>query len=693
MESSFRIGEWLVEPLQNRLVRGDTRVKLDPKVMQVLLYLAERPNEVALKEKIIETVWDGTFVTDEVLTNAIFELRKALGDDAKDPRFIQTVPRKGYRLLRPVEAANGAPRPKIALAAVIVVVVVAAAAGFYFVRNEAPDVEIRTVPVTGFPGAEEWPALSPDGNRIAFVWDRGKSGPHKSLHVQMIGSGEPLRLTDSVLHEFSPVWSPDGKEVAFLRETELGESRESDVLVISALGGPVRRLATVGAVDIPGGGRSPGIAWSPDGRFLAVVDQESRDEPQAIFLLSLESGEKRRLSSPPLHVMGDTQPTFSPHGKTLAFARMPGFAQNQIYVQEIDGGEPRLLATDEGWITDLDWTADGLAIVFVSASEREAGTSLFKVSTSGGLPGRLSFGEMAHTLSISRTGDRLVHDRRSWFNTDIWRIDGPAAGERGEPTRLIASSRMDWGPEYSPDGTRIAFASEWSGRNNIWVCEDDGTGCIQLTHMERANPPRWSPDGKRLVHRGRENDTEIRLYVTEVEGGFTRALPGTDSRDGQPSWSHDGRWLYFTSERTGARQIWKMPAEGGNATQITRNGGVNPRESVDGRFLYYADRWGKCSIRRVSVNGGEERSVLAGQGTFTMGWALWGEQLVYVTSDQGDPRLHVDVRDIESEEVRRIFSSPEDLAIGMSVSPDGRWVLISKNEPASSDIMLVEGFR
>ncbi len=657
--------------------------------MQVLLYLAERPNEVAVKEKIIESVWEGAFVTDEVLTNAIFELRKALGDDAKEPRFIQTVPRKGYRLLAPVETVADTRRRLRRAWLALVSIAIAGAAGVYFIRNETPALEIRSVPLTGFAGAEEWPALSPDGDRIAFVWDSGNPGPHKSLHVQMMGVGDPLRLTDSVLHEFSPVWSPDGREIAFLRETEVGASKESDIFIIPALGGVARRLATIRAVDVPGGGQNPGMAWSPDGRFLAVVDQEPAEEPQAIFLLSLESGEKRRVTSPVN--ARDTQPAFSPDGRTLAFARWVGITQNQIYLQDLDGGEPRLLATDEGWITDLDWTADASAIVFVSASEKEAGTRLSRVSTSGGLPERLPFGEMAHTLSISRRGDRLVHDRRSWFNFDIWRIDGPAAKEPGSPTRLIASSRFDWDQEYSPDGTKIAFASERSGSNNIWVCESDGTGCRQLTDMERAADPGWSPDGTRLLFRGRRG-SEARLYVADSGNGISRPIPGADSKDSRARWSHDGRWIYFASDRTGESQIWKMPAEGGKATQITRDGGYDPRESQDGRFLYYFHQPGN-SIRRVSVIGGEEIPVLQGRETISLLWDVWDAHIIYATVDPDDPRLHIEVLDLETGEGKRTFSLTEDLSAGMTVSPDGRWVLVSKAEPAASDIMLVEGFR
>lgn len=192
-----------------------------PKSCRCWCISAERPNEIAVKEKIIESVWEGAFVTDEVLTNAIWELRNAFGDDAKEPQFIQTVPRKGYRLLGPVEEAAGARRGRRRTWVSIVSIGVAAAAGFYFTRNDTPFREVATVPVTGFVGAEVWPALSPDGQLVAFVWDRGKPGPFKSLHVQMIDVGDPLRLTDSPSHEFSPVWSPDGSAVAFLRERGL----------------------------------------------------------------------------------------------------------------------------------------------------------------------------------------------------------------------------------------------------------------------------------------------------------------------------------------------------------------------------------------------------------------------------------------------------------------------------------------
>jgi DNA-binding winged helix-turn-helix (wHTH) protein len=112
MGLSFHVGEWLVEPEQGRLVQGEESKRLDAKAIAVLSFLARHPKDVVTKEELIAAVWDGAFVSDEVLTTAIWGLRKALGDDAKEPRYIQTIPRRGYRLIAPVEKAAGEPSGK-----------------------------------------------------------------------------------------------------------------------------------------------------------------------------------------------------------------------------------------------------------------------------------------------------------------------------------------------------------------------------------------------------------------------------------------------------------------------------------------------------------------------------------------------------------------------------------------------------
>jgi Tol biopolymer transport system component len=299
---------------------------------------------------------------------------------------------------------------------------------------------------------------------------------------------------------------------------------------------------------------------------------------------------------------------------------------------------------------------------------------------------------MAETISVSAEGARLVYNEKNPGNADIWRIDGPASTERNPPTRMIASSRLDWGQEYSPDGSRIAFASERQGSNNIWLCDSDGTNCSQLTEMERADGPTWSPDGKSVAYNAsHEGNTDV--YVVDVEGGFTRRLTHMDTTEQVGSWSHDGRWIYFSTIHSRGAQVWKIPAEGGQPIQITKMGGLNPQESDDGRFLYYADKPSGATIRRVPVDGGDEMPVMEELINGFQSFDLWGKSIVYITQDE-QKRQVLRHFDLKTRQVTELFSFDPGRGPGsFTVSPDGRWVLVALFEPTTSDIMLVENFR
>ncbi len=181
---------------------------------------------------------------------------------------------------------------------------------------------------------------------------------------------------------------------------------------------------------------------------------------------------------------------------------------------------------------------------------------------------------------------KLVYDRQEYSKVDIWHFSGPTSPERKPQKRWITSSRPDWDAEISPDGTKIAFTSMRSGSNNIWMCDAEGENCTQLTDLERASFPRWSPDGREVVFACTfEGHPDV--CVVEVERLFVRRLTEETSADAPGFWSSDGGSIYFASNRSGSAQVWKIPARGGPPLQITKNGGLDPRVSHDGRFLYY----------------------------------------------------------------------------------------------------------
>ncbi len=686
MPSSFRIGTWTVHADHNQIVRGKDQVKLEPRVMLVLVFLARHPDEVVSRERILEAVWKDVVVSDEVLTNAIRELRKAFGDDAKEPQFIQTIPKQGYRLIAPVSRDEARPinRGGRAIVGLGVLTCVAIAVGIHFFVSKSERPPPRILPLTTYVEHERYPALSPHGKQVAFSWNRNGNW---DLYVKLIDGGEPFQLTRSGRHEVSPAWSPDGNQIAFLREKGEG----SDIVVMSALGGAERVLGTTETIRQVGPTWSPGLDWSPDGRWLATADRESPDEGAGIFLFSTESGERRRQTTPPPEqFVRDKEPAFSPDGRQLAYIRGFGITDYEIRLHSLEEGSERLVSAVEGIVTDTGWTADGSALVY--ATELEGQARLWKVNVSSRRNELLAVGENAVYFSVARSGGRLVYSTYWSRDCNIWRVGGPALDERLPPERVIASTAMEWLPEYSPDGARIAFNSRRAGGAGIWVCDSDGSNCDQL--VDRGLSPHWSPDGESIVYAW-EGD----LYVVGIRDGFIRPLTSDSYLNLRPRWSRDGRWLYFTSSRTGRFEVWKMPGEGGVAEQITRGGGVGVRESEDCRFLYYLKATPPSDaianqphhVWKVPVDGGEETPVLE-QNVYPGACVFWKDQILF-RRIEAERRRSLHLFDPETGETRRFVElEAGHWCIGLDISSDGRWILFPRGPTASSDIFLVENF-
>jgi len=541
----------------------------------------------------------------------------------------------------------------------------------------------RIIPFTTFSGAADQPAFSPDGNQIAFTWDGGNGG-NPDIYVKLIGAGAPLRLTTDPAEDLSPAWSPDGRYLAFLRRS----ASENGVFIAPALGGAERKL----------GKTEPNLsrlAWSPDGKFLALVDRPSPQDRDSIFLLSVEDGEKQRLTLPP-ESSGDISPAFSPDGETLAFIRSNSLTSEDLYLISTRGGEVRRLTADERRIHSLAWTADGSEIVF--SSNRGGGFSLWRVAVSGGTPGRVAVpGQDAYSPAISRQGNRLAYNV-SFLDSNIWRIDRSSAGGRqNSPTKLISSTRQDHSPQCSPDGKKIVFVSDRTGSDEIWVCESDGAHPAQLTFFDgpTTGTPRWSPDGQQIVFDARPAGNAD-IYVISAEGGKPRPLTLEPSHEVMPSWSRDGRWIYFCSNRSGAFQSWKMPAGGGPAIQVTKQGGFEAVESPDGQLLYYTKGRGPGGIWQGPVAGGEESQVpeLLSAGY----WRYWAvlDRGIYFLAPVASARPAIKFFSFATRRVMPLGvleRDPLQGPPGLTASPDGRWVLYAQADQSISDIMLVENFR
>jgi Tol biopolymer transport system component len=593
-------------------------------------------------------------------------------------------------------------------AALVAIIAVGGGGSLWFVRwsTRAPEATLTAVPLTTYPGFQGEPSFSPDGNQVAFVWD-GEKQDNPDIYVKLIGTGgPPLRLTTDPSDDNSPAWSPDGRFIAFLRDLPTGKSA---VLLIPALGGPERKLAEILLSDNLGRGRF--LAWSPDGNWLVMSDRGSLKEPVALFLLSVESGEKRRLTTPPPQLAGDCNPAFSPDGHALAFSRVVDFGLSDLYMLIISdelkaSGEARQITVGIQGAANPAWTPDGHDIVFSGGQLGEADLLRIGFLGSGGRrpePQRLtSLGPGVFGPAISRRGGRLAYGH-GFIHLNIWRMPAPGSpsvGTMRKPvataTPFISSTRGDESPQFSPDGKRIAFRSNRSGKPEIWVCDADGSNALQLTSFggPDVTTPRWSPDGGRIAFDSNAAG-EYDIWVVSANGGKPQRMTTHPANDGNPSWSHDGRWIYFDSARAGEQQVFKIPSSGGEAVQVTRDGGFAPLESPDGKLLYYVKALQATHLWKVSVEGGRATKVLEGLSTY-LNVAIVDNGVYFVPVRERGRGSSLQFLSFATNRIKPVasFEKPLDFgsAGGLAVSPDGKWVLYTQAEQSGSELMLVENF-
>ena len=696
----FRIGNRLVCPGLNRIVTPDGTLQLEPKVMQVLLRMVDRPGVVVTKEELFRDVWQGAFVTEDVLTRAVGELRRAFQDDAARPRVIETIRKSGYRLIAPIVPALPQPAtnpadawitaPRLPSAGVSILIALALAGLFTaglitMSRSRRSTVgPMRMRPVTTLPGNERDPAVSPDGTRVAFAWNGG-SGEDYSLYVQLIEGEAPLRLTkDAGVEDRAPAWSPDGQRLAFTRFSP-GDCR---ILLISALGGEERPLAPCADRDYRR------LAWSPDGKWLALSRRDNGGA-LALELLSPETLERRRVTHPPAEILGDSSPAFSPDGGTLAFTRNITEGVDDLYRVPVAGGEPTRLTFDNRDTMGSSWSEDGKSLVF--SSSRAGIYSLWRVPASGGEPTWVAGGgiKMKHP-STARAKNAVAFE--NWlYEVNLWRVPArpgsPLPDPRPRAPLRLTDANDEWNfePAVSPDGGRVAFVSTRSGSPEIWLTGRDGGTAKKLTSFggARMETPRWSADGRRLVFSARR-ETRADLWVVEAAGGVPDRLTSGPGDAVAPSWSRDGQSIYFASRRSGAWQVWKLRTSDRSAAAVTRDGGYAARESPDGRALYFT-RTGKPGIWRQVADGGPASRVVAELAPED--WANW---------EVGADGLYFRELCGEHKEPAVVFlalgsSQPVHLALlseqgwsGFSVAPDGSWLVYPRVDRHTCDIRLIE---
>ncbi len=472
----FRLGDWLVEPDMNRLSRGNIERQLEPKTMEVLVYLAERPGEVASADELIKAVWAGRPMGDNPVYKSIAKLRRALDEGSEGPSFILTVPKRGYKLVsavpvgaNPGATASGARRVRqfVAPLAIGVVIGLMFAAAVLWQPATTPT---SFMPISTFAGSHSQPSMAPDGERFAFV-----NEVDGTPNIWLAESGElaPFQLTFGAEPSTRPRWSPAGDRILFMRS--------GGVWSISPEGGEPSEVLRDAS--------NPN--WSHDGKRIVF------ERRYGVWLSDADGSRQTNLSAIPQAELALTPrwPAFSPDGDQIVFFETTDSPEGDLWTLNLDTARLQKITDDPAFGGAPVWSPDGSQIIY--SSQRGGSRTLWSVDPRDRTSKALLIGSGDDDFpDISADGKRVLYSNsRERF---VLLVKDPESSAE----KVLHESRLTLvGPELSPDGTTVAlFGPAASGGVQLLTVPLSGGGARRLTSDPAAIHalPRWSPSSEYL---------------------------------------------------------------------------------------------------------------------------------------------------------------------------------------------------
>jgi Tol biopolymer transport system component/DNA-binding winged helix-turn-helix (wHTH) protein len=670
----FTFGMFEFDQTAFRLLKSGVPVPVEPKALDLLQVLLERSPRVVDKAEIFAIVWKDVAVTDNALTRAIAQLRKALEDDPKSPRYIETIATRGYRFIANVTVEPAGERPRAApastpsrwvAAGVVSIVALLTWAGVSFVRPAAggsvrssadggPDIErlatLRPRQLTSDTGFDGFLAYSPDGTRLAFSSDRSGA---LEIYVQGASTGStPIALTSNGRHNVQPVWSPDGQFIAY------HEMAGDGIWVVPSSGGTARRISDFGSHP----------AWSPDGtklafQFLPLLEITTMRRPGApctIWIVDMSArGKPTAVTANGTPAGPHLSPAWSPDSKLLFFAVPAGVEAGggtALWQVDINQRIPREVTRSDVFSTDYALSPDGRGTYFVAAGVNTVWwLPLTHDGDVAGAPrptGMPTAGSKIAHLRVSADGKRLT-----WTVLDtaihLWATEPQtksADRDSAAPAKPLTEGTVHYRLAAAAADGRIALVGSKPGASgSLFMLAGNGT-LRQLTTDESDHVgPQWLP-GEREIAFVSNHREGAGFWALEPDTGRERLLfrfsdlprpadnqPTTAAPEANLAFTKDFSRLVMAVVQDGIPNLWvggmQEQRPRGDLEQRTfeREGGSYPAWSPDGQWLAYQCAQGTDThVCVIGANGGDRRQLTNQPGqSWVGGWAADNDQVLF----------------------------------------------------------------
>lgn len=606
-QQKLQIGAWLVDPLALTLKKNEQIVKVQPKVIQLLNYLAKFPGEVLLREDLITNVWPEVSATDDTLNNMIGKLRRVLVADEECQNYIETIPKKGYCLKAKVSKVTLKQRGKLSnnkltkKLTVISFFTMTSLFLLYYVYsnyftsqlsafdfNQSYQVES----VTSHQELEIFPALSPNSKYVAFI-RVAKGMQQNKLIVKQLISGNERELNDIAGLYGNPVWSNDGNQIAYVHMN----GSTCTIRMVEVLGGPSHFISECSGELIRTMRKS--LLWHHQKNSLIFTKSTEKNEVLALYNFDIESKQITKLSSPPINVIGDANPATSANGKLVAFTRTNESGIDNIIVLDLFDNSETEYALKSQAILGLDWLDDD-SIIFVSDANNRSELRVLNINNGEEGFTRINGKGLLH-LNFNKGSKKLVFsDLQSNANIVIEKRLNENNAKR---VTELQSSKFEREAIFSPNGNLVVYIRILENGSELWSYDLNKKQHKRLVKPENMlfKNISFSPDSSKIVLTAiKDKSSNIQVYDLKREH-FFKLDTGNIEKPLNPSWSADNNHVLFSSKTENKWLIWQASIEKTELTLLTEQGGNVVKADEKGEMIYFS-RQGQTGLWQLPLS-------------------------------------------------------------------------------------------
>lgn len=640
-QSGFRLGRWLVQPESNEIANGEHHHHLEPKAMAVLCCLYQAQGQVVSRDRLMAEVWQGSIVSDHALNRVIAELRRTLGDSHANPRYIETIPKRGYRLIartRPLEApakllsATNPPRTgkyrgvlwMLFVPAALLILLAWHFSGSRTLAISSPEL----IYTSRLPGIESTPSIAPDGRRVAFAWAVDRSN-QPDIYITDLTQAPPRQqqITHSPYWDTSPTWSPEGHRLAYIRSSRQRQSCEVRLHVLPS--GRDEALAPCSFLYHIGSVRP--LDWSADGRWIAYRDRPSPDGNSMTALISPDSGEIRHLPGSSEGTM--IQAAWHPDSQRLVITELISINRTRVSLLNLNGELTRLF--DGNYVFGLDWLTDDTLIGSewrneVYATMHRPSMFVHEVGS-----GNRRYLDLSDRYPVS-------HPASAQFAVERWNRAYEIAIVDTDQPQVLKTSLAGHYPNWSSSSQRLVYVAK-TNMPQLWTADSEG-GDYRIIDLPEDLLPltaQWHPfEARLLVTAVPRGSSSAILYVMDTDGRVAARYAPAAGDYYHASWSRSGDHLYASRRNADVHTLVRIDVGTGKTVPVADHVLAAYQELDDGLLVQSSQ---DLKLRRLSPNGTLSEPLLQRNPIFAWDWGLTSDDHIYYVDrlkDRITVRLH-----------------------------------------------------